>query len=248
MNAITNGYQPAVKGVTFPGAEDALDAASLRVRARLELLRQEAIAEGLLPPTDDSEPGAMTAAASEAIDALLDRVAPPIVPDEAACRRHFEAHRARFAHGERVRARHILFAVTPGVDVAKLRQRAEACLLDLRARARDEAVDRFGQAARELSNCPSGRDGGQLDWLEASDCAPEFARELFGRSEVGVLPRLVHSRYGLHVVEIQERQAGRVPAFEEVAPAVAADLCRQHFGEAVRGYVLELARRSKIEE
>ena len=51
--------------------------------------------------------------------------------------------------------RHILFAVTPGVDVNALRQRAEACLLDVRC-ATPDGQDRFATAARATSNCPSG--------------------------------------------------------------------------------------------
>jgi hypothetical protein len=42
-------------------------------------------------------------------------------------------------------------------------------------------------------------------------CAPEFAREIFGKPEVGVLPRLVHSRFGLHVVEVLAREPGLEP-------------------------------------
>jgi hypothetical protein len=68
------------------------------------------------------------------------------------------------------------------------------------------------------------REGGALGWLTADDCAPEFAREIFGKPEVGVLPRLVHSRFGLHVVEVLAREPGLDPAFEAVKSAVAQGL------------------------
>ena len=38
--------------------------------------------------------------------------------------------------------------------------------------------------------------------------------------EVGVLPRLVHSRFGLHVVEVLAREGGTAQAFESVRGAV----------------------------
>src|SRR5690606_23445156 len=100
--------------------------------------------------------------------------------------------------GERARLRHVLFAVTPGLDVRALRLRAEALLLELRCA--DDGGARFAEAARHWSNCPTGAQGGDLGWLTREDCAPEFAREVFGAQEVGVLARLVHSRFGLHVV------------------------------------------------
>ena len=108
------------------------------------------------------------------------------------------------------------------MDVVRLRNRAETCLLDVRCHdgsrgsttrgvgtdssnivdAGDtgdtgdtrDTRDAFAKSARELSNCPSGEHGGDLGWLANTDCTPELARERFGHVEVGVLPRLVHSR------------------------------------------------------
>jgi len=235
-----------VNGVALHGGSDMLSAEDLRQRACIELLRQSAIEGGLLA-ADDPLPadGAISVAASEAIDALLERALQLPEPTEDACRRYHAAHRNRYAVGERVRARHVLFAVTPGVDIGALRKRAEACLLDLRC---DDAAadDRFARAARDLSNCPSGGAGGDLGWLRADECAPEFAKALFGRPDIGVLPQLVHSRFGLHVVEIMERDAGAVPAFEAVREAVAQALRQQTFATALRQYVSVLAGRAAI--
>jgi peptidyl-prolyl cis-trans isomerase C len=237
-----------VAGVALNAPGEPLDAEELRQRACTELLRQEAIRLGLLP-ADDPAPasGAISEAAATAIEVLLDRELAIPEPSEDACRRHHAAHAARYAVGERVNLRHVLFAVTPGVDVTALRKRAEACLIDLRARARDESDDRFAAAARELSNCPSGADGGALGWLTTADCAPEFAREVFGDAAVGVLPRLVHSRHGLHVVEVLAREPGAQPPFEAVRAPVAQSLRQQAFATALRQYLQQLAGQARVE-
>jgi len=220
--------------------------AELHTQGTLMLLQQEAVRAGLL---DASEPapteGIAGATAADAIEALLERELHVPEPDEAACRRHHAANPARFAPAgqgsERARLRHVLFAVTPGVDIALLRQRAEACLIDLRAHegsAGAETEARFAKAAREYSNCPSGAEGGELGTLGADDCAPEFAREIFfGHTEVGVLPRLVHSRFGLHVVQVLQREAGHAPPFEAVRAAVAQSLRQQAYVTALRQYL-----------
>ena len=136
----------------------------------------------------------------------------------------------------------MLFAVTPGVEVVALRKRAEAALIEVRCHdGSSDASDGFAVAARRLSNCPSGAEGGELGWLSCADCAPEFGRELFGHSDVGVLPRLVHSRFGLHVVEVLARQPGLDPAFEAVKSAVAQGLRQQAFATALRQYLQLLA-------
>jgi peptidyl-prolyl cis-trans isomerase C len=220
-----------------------LDTAELRQRACTELLRQRAMATGRLG-RDDAAPveGVISAAAAAAISELLDTELEVPEPDDAACRRHHAAHLSRYAVGERVLARHILYAVTPGVDITALRSRAEHTLLEVRA---EPAL--FAQRAQAQSNCPSGQDGGALGWLGATDCAPEFARELFGHAEVGVLPRLVHSRHGLHVIEVQAREAGEQPPYEAVAAAVAATLRRQSYATALRQYLQQLAAAADID-
>ncbi len=63
--------------------------------------------------------------------------------------------------------------------------------------------------------------------------APEFAREVFGGAEVGVLARLVHSRFGLHVVEVVARDPGQQPSFEEVRQAIALTLRQQAWVNAL---------------
>ena len=241
-SAVTAGVA-AVDGIALHAAGARPDEATLRQRACFELLRQAAQRAGLLA-TDDPVPqdGVPTEAASAAVDALLERELAIPEPDESACRRHHAAHAARYARGERVALRHVLFAVTPGVDVNALRQRAEACLLDLRCRP-----EAFAEQARSLSNCPSGERGGDLGWVEEGDCAPEFGREVFGRAEVGVLPRLVMTRFGMHVVEVLARQAGEPRPYEAVASAVAQVLRQQTFATALRQYLALLAGQARVE-
>jgi peptidyl-prolyl cis-trans isomerase C len=219
----------------------------LRQRACTEVLRQAAQRAGLLVADDaPGTDGAISEGATAAIDALLARAIDVPEPSAEACRRYYAAHAAKFATGERVRLRHILFAVTPGVDVVALRKRAEAALLDVRCHD-GRAGDGFADTARALSNCPSATAGGDLGVLTADDCAPEFAREIFGRAEIGVLPRLVHSRFGLHVVEVQVREPGVTPEFDAVRGAVANSLRQRTFVTALRQYLQVLAGEAAIE-
>lgn len=242
---------PAVNGILLARPEeDDLSTEELRQRACTELLRQAAMQAGLLA-ADDPAPlaGAFSEAATSAIEALLDQALTLPEPSDEACRRHHAANTARYAVGERALVRHVLFAVTPGVDVNALRQRAEACLLDVRCATVAEAgeLDRFAVVAGSTSNCPSGAQGGDLGWLTSDDCAPEFGRELFGHAEIGVLPRLVHSRFGLHVVEVLGREPGAVPAYESVHAAVAQALRQQSFTTALRQYLQLLAGQADLQ-
>ena len=240
LQAHINGVPLTAPGVTLPAEE-------LRQRACTELLRQAAQQAGLLDAADlPASDGVISEAAADAIEALLAQSLCLPEPAEEECHRHYAAHAATWCSGERVRVRHILFAVTPGVDVVGLRKRAEMALLEVRC-FDGKASDSFAATARQWSNCPSGAEGGELGWLTTEDCAPELARELFGRVEVGVLPRLVHSRFGLHVVEVLEREPGVQQPYEAVRGAVAMLLRQQTWVTALRQYLQLLAGQALVE-
>lgn len=236
-----------VNGVPLHAQGEVPSAEELRQRACTELLRQAAMRDGLLPADDPAcVQGAISEAAAEAIDRWLERALDLPEPSDEACRRHYAATASSYRIGERVLLRHILFAVTPGVDVVALRKRAEACLLEVRCHD-GGASEVFGKAARELSNCPSAAAGGDLGWLSPAETAPELAREIFGHAEIGVLPRLVHSRYGFHVVEVLDRDNGTDQPYEDVRGAVALSLKQHAWVTALRQLLQVLAGMAALE-
>ncbi|MCM3562372.1 MAG: peptidylprolyl isomerase [Hydrogenophaga sp.] len=230
---------PSINGVRLHGPGERLSADELLERAHTELLRQAAVQRGRLPAQDVSVAPPLNAEQRAAVEAMLDDEVQLPVPDLEACRRHYEANRNRYLVGQARHVRHILFAVTPGVDVHKLAQHAETALLELTRK--DAAPGRFEELARTLSNCPSGAQGGDLGWLTPEDCAPELANELFHQRDsgwgMGVHPRLVHSRHGLHIVEVLGRRNGTLPPFEALAPRIADELGLQARATAWRQFM-----------
>ena len=239
----------SINGIALHEAGELLDAQTVRERACTELLRQQAVSAGLLPRLTGlsaPEPDAQTRAA---IEALLEAEVHSPEPGAEECRRHYEAHKPRFVVGQALHVRHILFAVTPGVPVNALAQRAEAALLELSRQG--VAIDRFAQLAAELSNCPSSAQGGDLGWITPQDCAPELAKALFLQNDaiqaVGLHPRLVHSRFGLHIIEVLEREPGRLPEFAELQAQIGARLTLQSEATALRQYMQLLVGQARLE-
>ena len=70
---------------------------------------------------------------------------------------------------------------------------------------------------------------------------------MLGHAEVGVLPRLVATRHGLHVVEVLGRTPGEQRPFESVRGAVAMALKQQSYVTALRQYLQLLAGQASIE-
>ncbi|HKB53310.1 MAG TPA: peptidylprolyl isomerase [Ramlibacter sp.] len=239
--------RPAVNGIALTAGSEQVDQDTLRERAWSELLRQDAVRQGLLPPRVELEAPALSRDDQRVIEAMLERAVPTVAPSEDECRRFYEARQSRFVEGAQVHARHILFAVTAGVDVRKLVARAEQALLELTGRTADPGG--FAQLARELSNCPTGAHGGDLGWFGPHECAPELAGELFSQQNartVGLRPRLVHSRYGFHIVDVVERRCGRQASFDEVRPRIAALLAQDARAKALHRHMQLLAANASI--
>lgn len=217
-------------------AVDPADWPSPQLAAVHELLRQRAQALHLLADDADAD------ASAAAIEQLLAREVAVPEPTPAECRRWYEAHLARFRSGELVHARHILFQVTPGTPVPAVRALAEQTLKTLLAQP-----ERFDAIARSQSNCPSGAQGGQLGQLQRGATVPEFEQALFNGSRLGVLPGLVNTRYGFHIVAVDARVPGEQLPFEAVQPRVADELRQAAERRALSQYVSVLAGQADIE-
>jgi peptidyl-prolyl cis-trans isomerase C len=236
-----------INGIALHEAGEALTPEDLRERAWAELLRQEAVRQGRLPrhASDLLAPG-ISSGDEAVIQRMLDDEVPLRAPDEEECVRYHAGHPERFRQGQRARLRHILFAVTPGVDVPALAARAEQALLELLHK--DVPSGRFAELARELSNCPSGAEGGELGWVAPEEIAEELNRALFCETPPnGLVPRLVHSRYGFHVMQVVDREPGHDVPYAQVRERIAMELAQRSRATALHQYIRLLAGRALVE-
>jgi len=63
----------------------------------------------------------------------------------------------------------------------------------------------FAKLAREHSNCPSGKSGGDLGEFEPGRMVPEFDRVVFSDLPVGQVSEPVQTQFGYHLLEVQKR-------------------------------------------
>ncbi|MCI1839426.1 MAG: peptidylprolyl isomerase [Achromobacter ruhlandii] len=194
------------------------------------VLRDEAARQGLDLASED-----------DAIGVLLERHAPAPEADEAACRRYYQANPQRFIVGELIEADHILFQVTPGVNLDLLRAHAGAVLADLLA-----DPSGFAEVARRQSNCPSAAVGGNLGQLGRGDTVPEFEKAVFALPAGGLLPQVLETRHGLHIVRVTRRIEGRLLPFEQVRESIASALVAASRDTAWRQYARLLVERADV--
>src|SRR5699024_8735887 len=201
-----------------------------------ELLRQRAVELDLLAQDDDEQ------AMSAGIEHLLAQEVEVPAPAREECRRWYDSHKDDYRTGELIHARHILFQVTEGTPVPAVRALAEAMLKELRAEP-----ELFAERAKANSNCPSAAQGGQLGQLQRGGTVPEFEKAVFDSSTIGILPDLVQSRHGFHIVAVDKRIAGEQLPFEAVAEQIAAELRSASEERALSQYISMLAGQADVE-
>lgn len=100
----------------------------------------------------------------------------------------------------RMRASHILFS-TEGMDdagKANVKTEAERVLADIKAN------DNFELSASQYGQDGTAQNGGDLGWFAKEDFVEPFANAAFAARSTGLLPSLVETEYGYHIIKITE--------------------------------------------
>lgn len=240
---------PSINGIALFEAGQNPPPEAVQELAYAELLRQEAVKASLLPRHKGLTAPDLTDAERQIVEAMVDGAVTTPQPTEEECQRYFEANKPQFVVGQSLHLRHILFAVTPGVNVQALATHAEKALLELLHK--DAPAGRFEQLAAELSNCPTSTQGGDLGWVVPQDCATELANELFHQNHAqrgnGVHTKLMHSRFGFHIMEVLGRREGEQKSYADVQERIAAQLTLQSRSKALRQYMSLLVGQALVE-
>lgn len=100
----------------------------------------------------------------------------------------------------RMRASHILFS-TEGMDdagKANVKAEAERVLADIKAN------DNFELSASQYGQDGTAQNGGDLGWFAKEDFVEPFANAAFAARSTGLLPSLVETEYGYHIIKVTE--------------------------------------------
>jgi len=205
-----------------------------------ELLLAEADCQGLQARGHDD----VETADEARIRVLIERNVVIPEPDEADCRRYFEANPERMRTAHQHELSHILIPAPP--DDADIRASQRKVATELSTTLRSEP-QRFQELARTRSSCPSREAGGHLGVIGRGQTAPEFEKAL-ARLPVGVVPEYpVETRYGFHIVLIHARHEGQPLGFGACREKIADYLREQVRRRAISQYIRVLAGSHDIE-
>ena len=65
----------------------------------------------------------------------------------------------------------------------------------------DDTFNRFMEAAKKYSKCPSGKSGGILGWFGRGDMVPEFENAAFNLP-TGIVSEPVKTQFGYHLIYV----------------------------------------------
>ncbi len=177
------------------------------------------------------------------VDKLVEKACEGIpMPTEEEITEHFTAHQGEYKTEDSVLAQHILIKPADATDEAK--QAAKAKLEGIRADI--IAGKPFGEAAKEFSDCPSGKSNeGSLGWFGHGMMVPEFDTIAFDLALESV-SEVFETQFGWHIIYKTGEKKGNMPSLDEMHDQVKDFLFHVKRGEAVSAYVEELKSKADI--
>ncbi|MCD6288649.1 MAG: peptidylprolyl isomerase [Candidatus Hydrogenedentes bacterium] len=140
------------------------------------------------------------------------------ISDEDA-RRFFEKHKSSYITKEEVDLRQILVRVKSADDINIAKQKIE--------RIRDDIVNGsdFAELARKYSDDPSAEKGGKIGTFQIGTLAKSFEKVAFS-TPVGEVSQPVRTRFGFHLIKVDDHRMPRQQTFDEVHGQVISDMTR----------------------
>jgi peptidyl-prolyl cis-trans isomerase D len=136
----------------------------------------------------------------------------------------YESDKDSYRQPEQRHARHILFKVAEDdadfVRADKKKKAEEVLLL-----ARQPGSD-FAALAKEYSEGPSKEQGGDLGFFTAHQMVPAFDKAVFAL-KTGEVSELVETRFGYHIIKLEEIRPATVRSFKQVKDNLAATMKKQ---------------------
>lgn len=148
-------------------------------------------------------------------------------------RTFYEENTQMFEQSESVKASHILID-TRDAETEEAKQEALSRAEDLLDQVEGGAD--FAELAREYSEGPSASSGGSLPQFSRGEMVPPFEEAAFAL-EPGETSDIVETRFGFHIIRVEEKSGGGTTPYEEVKPQITQYLEQQEQQEAVQAYL-----------
>ncbi len=157
------------------------------------------------------------------VELSVSNLLPSIELTEEEINDSYEARKDTLMTTEKRKAQHILLPVANNAEEVKVE-------IDKIAKRIANGED-FSEVAKEVSKDPgSAPSGGDLGWVSPGDMVEAFDKKLFSMKE-GEVSEPVLSKFGYHIIKVNEIKAPKIPALEEIKEQIVTDLKQEKAAE-----------------
>jgi len=162
----------------------------------------------------------------------------------AAITDFYQKNPEQFAQPERVRASHILITVDGDAD-ADTKEQARTRAADILTQVRTGGD--FANLAKEHSQDQgNAATGGDLGFFARGQMVGAFERAAFALTP-GQISDLVETPFGFHIIKVEEKEAGKILALEDVRPQLEEFLKQRQRQEKTQAFVDNLKAKGTVE-
>ncbi|HJW94271.1 MAG TPA: peptidylprolyl isomerase [Thermoanaerobaculia bacterium] len=208
---------------------------------RKRLVVQEAIKHNF-----DQRPEVKADMQASAEATLFDRyvrdvISAPLITD-AELKKYYDENPKDFEIPEKVKVRHIIIVPTDNGPNRKTRAEAQEKIQAIAAALHQQNIfpagtdedtvhrlvlHNFEEAAKKYSEDAAAPSGGDLGWVGKGVLDPTFEQAAFLLKK-GVMSGIVETRFGFHLILVEDKKQASTMSFEEAKPQIREFLMTQH--------------------
>jgi len=177
-------------------------------------------------------------------EVLKQVIAGEIAPTDQDLESYFEKNKSKYVKPEQIRASHILLKVAedaPEEEVKAAKEKIEQIKKEL------EAGADFAELAKKYSQDEgTAQQGGDLGYFERGRMVPEFEEAAFAL-QVGQISEPVRTKYGYHIIKLEDRKEGESKTLADVKDEVSQDFIREEKEKRFEDWLTNVKDKSVIE-
>ncbi len=165
-----------------------------------------------------------------------------VTPEEVE--RYYKAHLQDYSTPERLHLRHILLRLPPdasGAQVSATMAKAE----DIYQRL-EKGAD-FATMAREYSEDPAGKDGGDLGWMHLGEMLEPIEKAAMALKP-GEISKPVRSSVGIHIIKLEAREGASHEPLDKLAAGIKEQLYNAALEDRYQKWLTEELRKRHVVE
>jgi len=156
---------------------------------------------------------------------------------EKDLKNYYTKNKEEYNEKEGVKARHIL---------VKTEDEAIKIIAELKSLSGEKLKSKFVELAKSKSTGPSGPKGGDLGFFTRGQMVPAFNDKVFSMKVGTITKKAVKTKFGFHVIYLEEKKAEATRAFEKVKSFIEQRLKMEKFKSVMKEKMDMLEKKANI--